>query len=485
MNRLMSVMFAAFLGLPGIALGQDDAQAERIRQLESQVQQLQRTVGDFQDQVGRLQSRLGESWMNERRAQEVRQLVGEVLADAQTRAAMLDNALLAGHDGAFFLASADGAFRLNLTGHLQVRYTFNQRDNSGDDDQQGGFNLRRAKFKANGWVTVSDQRIKYAFALASDQDRGDPPVFEDYYIELPDFPLPGLSVRAGRSKMPFAVQNQTHSGRQLAVERSAVHEAFRVDRSEGVMLRYADERWRFAVALSDGMQAQKTDFNQDSSDFAVTSRAEVLLAGEWKQLKDPAIAWSGEPLGLFLGGGIHYEVAETGQATLAGRDLALGTDDDVIFGNDRMLNWTADLTFEHSGLGLLIAGYGHHAFNELTADFNDFGLLIESGYFVIPDVLQPYVRYELILADDGRMPVASGSMEQRTNIFTVGLNWYQHRHKAKFTLDVIYALDPLTGSAAGPGSDPDSLASSSLGLRPDAAGQDGQIVIRGQYQLMW
>ena len=470
MKRLISVSLLSVFSLTPLASGQDDAHAERIRQLESQVERLQSTVGDFQQQVGRLQARLEESWMTQRRAEEVRQVIEEVIADADTRASLTDNAFQAGHDGGFFLASADDAFRLNLAGHLQVRYTYNSRDNSSGDNQQGGFNLRRAKLKGKGWVTAGEQRIEYAFALAGDQDRGDSPIFEDYYLEVPDFPLPGFSVRAGRSKMPFALQNQTHSGRQLAIDRAAVHEVFRVDRSEGVMLRYGDERWRLAAAINDGMQAEKTDFNQDDSDFAVTSRAEVLLAGDWSQLKDPAIAWSNEPLGIFLGGGVHYEAAETGRGTA---------------GNDHMLNWTADLSVERRGFGLLVAGYGHHADNELTDDFNDFGLLVESGYFVIPDVLQSFARYELILADDARMPVVNGSMEEQTHIITAGFNWYQHRHKAKFTMDFVYAFDPLIDAAGGPGSDPGGLTSSSLGLQPDASGEDGQFVIRTQYQLLW
>ncbi len=483
MKRLMLTFILCVTGLPAVALGQDDAKAGRIRQLESQVERLQSTVGDFQQQVGRLQARLDESWLNERRTEQVRQLIRQVLADAETRDALRDDTLLAGHDGKFFLASADGRYRLNLSGYVQIRYNFNSRDDSSDDDDQGGFVLRRGKFKVDGWVTAADRRVGYTFTLRADQDQDDPPIFEDYYVETEI--MEGWSIRAGRWKQPFALQNVTSSSRQLAAERSAVHELFRVDRSEGVMLRYSDVPWRVAVALNDGMQTDRTDFDQDNSDFAVTSRAELLLAGEWKQLKDPAIAWSGEPFGLFLGGGVHYEVAETGQPTLPGPDDVLGTPDDVIFGNDRMLNWTADATFEHNGFGLLVAGYGHHAFNELTADFTDYGLLLESGYFIIPDVLQPFVRYELILADDARTPVVNGDMEEQTNILTAGFNWYQHRHKAKFTLDVMYAFDPLLGSADGPGSDPDSLKSSSLGLQPDARGRDGQISVRAQYQLKW
>lgn len=485
MKRLMSILLIATFGPVDSARAGEQDPFDRVRQLESQVEQLQQTVKGFEEQVGQLQARLGETWMNERRAEQVKALVRQVLADAETRASLLDNQLTAGHDGHFFLASADGRFRLEFAGHLQVRYTFNARDDagSGADDNLGGFNLRRAKFKPSGHVTLGGRRIAFAASLAGDQDRGDPPIFEDYYLqtEIAD----GLSVRAGRWKQPFAIQNLTSSARQLAVERSAVHELFRVDRSEGVMVGYQREAIRLFAAINDGMQAEKTDFNQDDADFAVTGRAEWRLAGDWKQFGDPAVAWSGEPTGLLIGAAAHYQAAETGHRNLPGADGVLGTGDDVVFANDEMLNWTADLTFEQDGFGVLLAGYGHHAFNEMMPDFNDYGLLVEAGYFVVPDVLQPFVRYELILADDARGPVVDGSMSEQTDILTAGLNWYQARHNAKFTIDVVYAFDPLFASDAGPGSSPDSIAGNSLGLQPDAAGQNGQFAIRTQYQLIW
>jgi hypothetical protein len=60
----------------------------------------------------------------------------------------------------------------------------------------------------------------------------------------------------------------------------------------------------------------------------------------------------------------------------------------------------------------------------LTADLNDYGLLIESSYLVVPDVLQPCVRYELIMAGEARTSVINRSMEEQTNILTARLTWY-------------------------------------------------------------
>ena len=68
---------------------------------------------------------------------EIRSVVAEMLADAETRSSLL-SAGDAGHDGRFFIAG-DG-FRLNVGGHIQFRYIANFRDDRpGQDDFESGF----------------------------------------------------------------------------------------------------------------------------------------------------------------------------------------------------------------------------------------------------------------------------------------------------------------------------------------------------------
>ena len=57
-------------------------------------------------EVAAMRSANSESWLNERRAEEVKALVREVLADAETRASLAEGGMSAGHNGkAFYLAS--------------------------------------------------------------------------------------------------------------------------------------------------------------------------------------------------------------------------------------------------------------------------------------------------------------------------------------------------------------------------------------------
>ena len=435
-------------------------------------------------EIARLKEEDERDWLSRRRAEEVRALVREVISDANSRASLAGNGFVAGYDDGFFLASPEETFYLELAGKVQVRYIYNNRRNSGEDDHQAGFTIRRPRFNPGGYISVGERRINFDITINGGRGRNDPTMFQDYYVTtaLTD----AVDIRAGRFKQPFSLQNIRSSSRQLAVDRSVVNNIFALNRSEGVMLRYAGERLRMYGAVNDGRGGVQTDFDEDNVDVGLTGRAEALLAGDWDQFAD-ASSWSDEGPGAMLGAAIDYDVGETGTDTIEpGPDGTLGTPDDVnIPNNDSVLVWTADLSAQRSGFGVLIAGYGQHTDNEDGPNFDDFGFFAEAGYMIVPDTLEPYVRYGMIFADEDRPVVQDGSLDGQTRLVTAGINWYQARHDSKFTLDAVYALDPLFVSDRGPGARPRAIGSGALGLVSDAAGEPGQFVIRAQYQLKW
>jgi hypothetical protein len=431
---------------------------------QDDTQQLREEVEALRQEVRELRGENEQSWIERREREEIRELIDEAMADAEQRQAISGSGLQAGHDGGFFLSNADNTFRLELAGHLQVRYVHNRRQDSAGDDNLGGFALRRLKFKPSGHVTYGDQQINFFASLAGADEQTDDAIFEDYGLNTEIFE--NVSLQTGRWKQPFALQNMRSSSRQLAVERSAVHETFTVDRSEGVMLSYGGDRLKLYGSVNDGREAEKTRFEENNVDFAFTGRGEYLVAGEWDQMKD-ASSWSGDGPAAMVGAATHYEIGETGTP---------GT-------NDSFLLWTGDVSVQAGGFGSLLALYGHHADNEAANNYDDYGALAEAGYMVVPDTIEPFARYELIMQDDSRPGVAAGNSNEQTQLVTAGVNWYHHRHDSKFTLDVVYALDPLNAPVAGP--DADEVSSGSLGLRQDAAGEDGQLAVRAQYQLKW
>ncbi len=452
--------------------------------------------GDVQAELDALKTRIAElentrqqTWLNERRAEEVKNLIREVLADAETRASLLENGMYAGHDGTtFFLKSADGGFLMNIDGQIQVRFIFNSRDDSGDDDGEAGFEVRRAKIQFSGHI--ADPRIKYALRLAVNPR--DNEVFADRIVigyQLTDT----LFIWAGEDKAPFLREELTSSRSQLAIERSYANEIFTLDKVQGIGLKWnAHDRVKVQAMISDGMRSadQSGDFpfaanlftqaeldgvgpqdedrdtsklfNEDAADFAITARVDVLLAGQWSQMKDFS-SWSGEELAVFVGAALHIEEGETG---------------DAFFNND-FISWTVDASVEYNGWNGFIAIMGMTTDLDGNApagfrEYDLFGIVLQGGYNIPigENSVEPFIRWEFIDFDNA--VTASGiNNEDEVNLITFGANFYLDGHNAKASLDVVVATDPIP------------FGSPATHLLPDALGEDGQVVLRTQFQLLF
>ena len=98
---------------------QNAALAEDMEAMRKQNKSLEGSVADLQVQQNG-------KWLSEERAKEVRNVVEDVLKDADSRASLTNAVPTAGFgDRGFFIASPDGNFRLNLSGQLQIRYAAN------------------------------------------------------------------------------------------------------------------------------------------------------------------------------------------------------------------------------------------------------------------------------------------------------------------------------------------------------------------------
>ncbi len=116
-------------------------------------EQLMRRLETIESRLERLELGADEpSWLAEARAEEIRVLVADVLADADARMALADGKQTAGWDDEFFLASADGKFRVEVSGQLQTRYVWNRRQSPTVQTTQAGFEVRRAKVKLDGHI---------------------------------------------------------------------------------------------------------------------------------------------------------------------------------------------------------------------------------------------------------------------------------------------------------------------------------------------
>ncbi len=459
-SQFFAVGVGLTLGLASLASGETTGGSSESA-LRSELQTLKARLSE-------LEAKQSDTWLNDRRAEEVKGLIREVLSDADTRASLMASGAVAGHDGkSFFLASEDGSFVLNVGGHLQFRYIYNSTDRApGADEDEGGFQFRRAKLSFKGHV--GSPKIKYGVGIQTNRNTQN--IDLDYAWVGYQW-MDNVTVYAGQSKGPFLREEGTSSSKQLTVERSLVNELFTGGRIQGVWAKIeADDSTIFTVTINDGANNGEvgavSDFQNDASDIAFGGRMDMKLAGEWSQMKDFS-AWSGEQQAVFIGAAVHYEIAETGDSQASGV-LAAGSpfNPGAAVGYDEFLAWTLDGSIESDGMNLYAAVMGAH-FNVVGggSDIDAYGMVIQGGYMIIPDKLEPFVRWELIDPD----------ATHQVNLVTVGANYYIKKHAAKFTTDLVWALNSLSNVGG----------SSGLGLLTDAAAADDQFALRTQFQLLF
>lgn len=476
----------AVLGVSGTAqadqAAQDQDLARQFQELRDKMQAQQATLEAQQsqiesqaDEIEKLRGQAPGDWLTEQRAEEIRGLVADVLVDADMRASLLQSGATSGHDGKnFFIGTSDGNFLLKVGGQIQPRYIANFRDDTATggagvpvDDNELGFQIRRVKFFFDGHLF--NPKLTYRMQAAANRDTGGLELEEGFIAYACS---DELKVLVGRFADPLLRDSFTSNSRQLAVERSITSYVFAANDnySEGVAADWRPgEAWRIRGSVNDGIGSGNpggtgNDFASDTTDFAATGRVDWRVTGNWKQMDDFS-AWSGEPTALFLGAAVHYELAESGDGQVSAPLY------------DDFITYTVDGSVEAGGLNVFAAGIGQMV-NTVggAADLDNFGLLVQAGYMIVPDKFEPFARYEWVDID-----TAPDSL----NIITAGLNYYWRAHAMKFTADVVYCLDPVTSATTFGATGSAGTSLSGMGLLADNPASDGQVSLRAQFQLLF
>ncbi len=490
------------LGLVGAVMAAD-AGDEAMRQIE----ELRRQNQQLAEKVSRLEevaSKDGE-WLTEERASQIRGLVQDVLADADSRASLQDAGATAGWNKGFFLASPDGSFRLNIKGQMQFRWAGNFRDVpdsvAGQTEKNYGFENRRTKLTFGGFVIDPSLtfEVKPIFNRANvainagDQSLSNRDVvgsIEDIWVQK-SF-ANGFSVRGGQFKAPFLREELVSSSSQLAVERSVVNDTFSTKFAQGVQVEWEQEMFRLQAFYGDGLRANHTgvttgsgavgdfggsylsDFQTNDTDWAFAGRAELKLAGQWKQFRD-LTSFRGEDFGVLVGVGGMGQNLRPNTASPNGTESMVGVTGDVSvdFGGANLFAYGV---YREVGLQGDRATRGGGVESKLA----QWGFVVQGGFFVTED-FELFARYEYGNTDTDQFRTANLlASGEKASIVTVGFNWYPMGYAntaLKWTTDVGFALDPVVDFNS---SGTDWLADQT------GAGQstsDGQVVIRSQIQL--
>ena len=404
-------------------------------------------------------------------ADEVRAIVAEMMADAETRSSLLQSGGSAGYDGGFVITD-NADFSLKINGLIQQRYTaFIQDDDNTVDDYEAGFSIPRAKLIFTGHATDPNltYRIQGEFSNQDGNANGTFNLEEAYVGYTWDN---GWALYGGQVRLPVLWEDVVSEGGSLAADISVFASVFQPGFSQGAWLQYGGEDVRGWLAFTDGAFSGNTDFfvpggGIGDADYSFTSRVEFKLAGnDWSQFNTMSSA-PGSDFGAKLGVAGHYQD---------------GPDNDVP-GNTEVefFTYSVDLMLKGDGWNAFAAFAGRHIDAQTVGlpaagEVDDFGFVVQGGVFIPETDWELFARYDAIFADEDY------ANDSDFNTLTLGTNWYISGQNARFTFDVQYFFDatadsdPVNNALAG------GLAQN-VSLIPTV--DDGAVALRAQFQLMF
>jgi hypothetical protein len=405
-------------------------------------------IANLKAQIAEMKASQGDAWLTEQRATEIRGIVTDVLADADTRSSLQGSGAGAGYNGGFFLSSADGNYSMKINVLEQVRWTFNNRNDATDgEDQTWGFENKRTRMTFGGNMVDSSwsYKVAYYFAYSNDVEFGsDGAVLADAFVakDLGG----GLSMTVGQFKLPFSGEYGTDAGNLQFNDYSTVSNAFADGYGQGLMFSYSADAFRAAVAYVNALSQVNENWDAGSPDaeYALTGRAEFKLSGTWDQFNN-AMSFRGEEMGVLIGAGLNWADSNT-----AGAGDVFGA--------------TVDVTVDFGGANVMGAFYWDNLDDNAVGGENPYGFTLQGGVFVSDD-WELVARYEYGDAD-------TDADDNDFSTLTFGANWYMAQNTAKLGLNFGYAFDQIGDTWGG--------AAAGNNWLGDATGEDGQWLLQAQ-----
>ena len=336
------------------------------------------------------------------------------------------------HKG-FFIASEDGAYKLQVGALLMARYTYESLDGPSDRTDVSNFSIPRARLILKGNAFTKSLTYK----LQADFGKGGA-ALKDLYLDYAFIPHV-LQLRAGQWKRPFSRQLITSASKLELVDRALTDSAFGAGRDIGVALHNDYEsspgfEWALGVFNGTGEKGHlsgSVEVDPATGEGSITS-------GKFNNVPDMFNPTLVARVGLNHGGIKGYSEAdlEGGPFRIAvGGSVLVDFDAD---GNDQSsVKGEVDTIMKVEGFDLSAAGYV--ASIQDGTDFGDrkleaLGFHAQTGY-VIAGRVQPTFRYTLV-APDGD--------DNDVQVFEGGVAVYVFDHSFKWVTDFagILSQDP-------------------------------------------
>jgi hypothetical protein len=420
------------------------------------VNELRQMVVELQSEVAELKNQ-DDRWINEQRSDQVRSLIHDVLADADTRSSLQGSGVTAGYDGGAFLQSADGNWKLKINGQVQARWLYNRADGQ---DSEHGFEQRRTKAIFSGHV--ADPSWVYKIVTTWSQGGG-ANVTEDAWVgkEFDD----GSWFKFGQFKGNFLRESIVSSGTQLGVERTMLDNAFTYGWTQGLEYGWKNDEMKVVLQYTDGPNQANTS-GLTAPTNAITGRVQFRFGdASWKEYGS-LTSKSGAKSGWLIG--VAYENYDNDSGTFE-------------YGNanaNESNGWTVDVSYRSDGWNVF--GYMVETTGKNTANADEVessGWLLQGG-MLVNDNVELFAQYQ-----EGEVNGSNMDMDA----IRVGFNYWpvSDSNNIKWTTDVAWAGKTLTeGGVAGATSSADWVSSGN-GWRVDTGSEKDQMLLRTQLQILF
>jgi hypothetical protein len=374
-------------------------------------------IAELRAQLAAVQAQAGNNTLTEERANEIKSIVRDTLADADTRTSLQGGGAMAGYDNGFFMSSADGNFKLKLGVLEQVRFVWEF-----NDAETMGFENRRTQLAFGGNMFDPSWTYNVVFNYSP---------YTTVYGEVDgSFNLAdasvtktmdgGLAITAGQFRTPFTRATLVGDGKQLMADYSPTDYNFSAGYQQGIMGSWSSDMFRAMASIGNGLGETNNSWAGDdnSEQFNFSVRAEAKLAGSWSQFAKET-SFRGEEFGMLVGvawidtdGGADFNYSDDGTNAL-----------------------TIDATAFFGGANVS-AAYTYASENTNAGD-DAYGLSVQGGLFVT-DGIEAWGAWNYIDGNDG---------DEAGNWIQVGANVYFAKNGCKWTTQLNIPINDDTNEA--------------------------------------
>jgi hypothetical protein len=270
-----------------------------------------REIAAMRAELSEIRASMRDGWLDEVRAEQVRAIVRDALADSSVRTSFSDGASNVGFDSqGAYVRSDDGLMTLAINICDQVRFVassaYGSPSGPGDTNTRWGLENKLVFMTAMG--TIYDPSLTYLAAVAyttqSNRFIEVPGSLRVVYAQLKKDLGEGWNFGIGLLNVPFDVESE-YVGSSLLTsgDWSIFNYRFGTGKQPGLGLRWQGAKTKFYSATYSQINSLDEAWNSNGNlSFAFAGRFDVLVDGSWEQLARMSGA-PDDPHGIVLGVG--------------------------------------------------------------------------------------------------------------------------------------------------------------------------------------